>query len=98
MRFLETSCKEQYIHGEYFLCGYFLKLARVFFVVDILKNTFKFTKSVIICDREEINDVQTFLMLKGIEFTSFSGVSQHEDILYLEKLWTNKYPGDFSGS
>ncbi|KAH1014972.1 putative ATP-dependent RNA helicase TDRD12 [Dendroctonus ponderosae] len=66
------------------------------FMHNLLKDTFKFTKSVIICNRDEIDDVQTFLMLKGIEFTSFSGVTQHEDILYLEKVWTNKYRGDFS--
>lgn len=68
-----------------------------FYILGILEDKFRFTKSVVICNPDELEDVQTFLTLKGIEFTSFVNATQEDDIQYFETVWNNAPAGKYSG-
>ncbi|XP_066253604.1 putative ATP-dependent RNA helicase TDRD12 [Euwallacea similis] len=65
-------------------------------LLKMLKDWYKFRKSVIICDQNELEEIQTFLTLNGIEFTSFMDEIQEEDILYLETVWSKSPEGMYS--
>ncbi|XP_066139351.1 putative ATP-dependent RNA helicase TDRD12 [Euwallacea fornicatus] len=65
-------------------------------LTKILKDCYKFTKSVIICNENELEEIQTLLTLNGIDFTCFIGETQEEDILYLETVWSKSSGGMYS--
>lgn len=49
------------------------------------------------CKEEEIDEVKTILMLKGIDATIISEDLSKEDILYLEEIWTQCKGGNYTG-
>ncbi|XP_023310891.1 putative ATP-dependent RNA helicase TDRD12 [Anoplophora glabripennis] len=64
---------------------------------SLLKDTFRICKSIILCKEEEIEEIQTILMLKGIDATVVSEHMSKEDILYLEQVWTQCKGGEYTG-
>ncbi|KAJ8919836.1 hypothetical protein NQ315_006365 [Exocentrus adspersus] len=63
---------------------------------NLLKETFKVCKSLIVCKKEEIEHVQTILMLKGVEATVITDDMPKEDIFYLETVWTRCSGGEYT--
>ncbi|XP_050301162.1 putative ATP-dependent RNA helicase TDRD12 [Anthonomus grandis grandis] len=66
------------------------------YLLGILQDKFKFMKSIVICNENEIEGVQNGLMLNGIDYVSFLNVTQQEDIYYNEQVWNNAHPGKYS--
>ncbi|XP_030757760.1 putative ATP-dependent RNA helicase TDRD12 [Sitophilus oryzae] len=62
----------------------------------MLSDVYKFTKSIVICNPEDIQDIETFLMLKGIEYIAVKDEMAQEDMQYYEGLWNNCTPGKYS--
>lgn len=65
--------------------------------LDLLKDISRICKSIILCKEEEIEEIQTMLMLKGIDATIISEDMSKEDILYMEEVWTQCKGGDYTG-
>ncbi|KAG5893160.1 hypothetical protein JTB14_000421 [Gonioctena quinquepunctata] len=61
----------------------------------LLKETYSICRSIIVCKEDEIEDVETILMLKGIDSVSISKDMKKEDIYHLEETWSRAKGGQY---
>ncbi|KAL1513503.1 hypothetical protein ABEB36_002907 [Hypothenemus hampei] len=66
------------------------------FLLKLLKDDYKYVKSVVICNTVDIENVESALSTNGIELQSFRCVTKEEEMLFMENSWNNENTGNFS--
>nr|XP_023020474.1 putative ATP-dependent RNA helicase TDRD12 isoform X2 [Leptinotarsa decemlineata] len=62
----------------------------------LLKETHKIYRSIVVCKEDELQHVETIMILKGIDYTVISQDMTKEDIFYMEEVWTQAKGGQYS--
>ncbi|VEN46583.1 unnamed protein product [Callosobruchus maculatus] len=65
-------------------------------IKTILKDSYKFTKSVVLCKQNEIEELETILMLNGIEAAVISEDLTVDESHLLEENWTKAPGGNYT--
>ncbi|CAH1991104.1 unnamed protein product [Acanthoscelides obtectus] len=63
----------------------------------LLKDTYKFTKSVIICNIAEVDELETTLIMSGIEAAVISEKLTVDETHLIEENWTKAPGGNYTG-
>lgn len=73
---------------------YFTKF---FLLSDLIKETYKIFKTIIFCDKSEMEEVALLLLLKGFEITVIDEDLSEEGVRHLEESWTLLKGGEYKG-
>nr|CAH7722889.1 unnamed protein product [Callosobruchus chinensis] len=92
-----ASYLEAAMYGNIRFTTRFLKSSdKLEIIKTILEDSYKFTKSVVLCKQTEIEELETVLMLKGIEATVISENLTIDECHLLEENWTEAVGGNYT--
>lgn len=69
----------------------------LFSKLELLKDNYRISKSIMFCNKSEIEEIKYLLLLKGIDATIVDEDLSEEGVRYLEETWNFSKEGQYTG-